>query len=503
MSFVIENVFDKYTDPATLARIVDYPNVTAMWRECVRKYADLPAIDDGRTYSYSELDDLVSKVRGMLEKAGVARNAKVGIFMPNSVQFVYSFIGCSTYGATAVLIPPQLDDVTLFGFSMKYGLDALLTVEAMLPKTGVLATKRPGFPVLDAGNPGEDRATDLDMNTDSPCAVMFTGGTTGRSKGVILSHRAVMRGTKNGCYGYKEVFNQRYFIVLPMTHVFGLIRNTLTSLYTGSCLHVCHDNTQMFKEIAMFRPTIMVLVPALAEMALNISRQFGRNMLGPDCKYIICGAASVAPYLVKAWKNLGITLFPGYGLTESANLVSGNPDCLEHPDSVGYIYSGMDVKVVDGELWLKGVNMLDGYASEPEEEARSFSDGWFRTGDLVRFDDEGRLYITGRIKEIIVLSNGENISPAELEATFNECDFIQDCLVYSRIENGRELLVLEVLPRPAVIATVEESLRDSFIREQINEINAKLPSFKQVNKVVIRTTDFKRSPSMKILRKQD
>ena len=163
----------------------------------------------------------------------------------------------------------------------------------------------------------------------------------------------------------------------------------------------------------------------------------------------------------------------------------------------------MEVKVVDGELWLKGVNMLDGYASEPEEEARSFSDGWFRTGDLVRFDEEGRLYITGRIKEIIVLSNGENISPAELEAKFNECDCIQDCLVYSKIEDGRELLVLEVLPRPAVMATVEESQRESYIKEKINGINATLPSFKQVNKVVIRTSDFKRSPSMKILRKQD
>ena len=503
MSFVIENVFDKYTDPATLARIVDYPNVTSMWRSCVSQFADLPAIDDGRIYSYKELNDLAAKVRGMLEKAGVSRSAKVGIFMPNSVEFVYSFIGCSTYGATAVLIPPQLDDVTLFGFSMKYALDAVLTVDAMLQKTGVISAKRPGFPLLNVSRIGSETAPDLDMDTNSPCAVMFTGGTTGRSKGVILSHRAVMRGTKNGCYGYQDVFNQRYFIVLPMTHVFGLIRNTLTSLYTGSCLHICHDNTQMFREIAMFRPTILVLVPALAEMALNISRQFGKNMLGPDCKYIICGAASVAPYLVKAWNNLGITLFPGYGLTESANLVSGNPDCLEHPDSVGYIYSGMEVKVVDGELWLKGVNMLDGYASEPEEESRSFSDGWFRTGDLVRFDEDGRLYITGRIKEIIVLSTGENISPAELEAKFNECDCIQDCLVYSKIEDGRELLVLEVLPRPAVMATVEESQREAFIKDKVNGINASLPSFKQINKVVIRTSDFKRSPSMKILRKQD
>ena len=198
-----------------------------------------------------------------------------------------------------------------------------------------------------------------------------------------------------------------------------------------------------------------------------------------------------------------MTLFPGYGLTESANLVSGNPDCLEHPDSVGYIYSGMEVKVVDGELWLRGVNMLDGYASEPEEDQKAFSDGWFRTGDLVRFDDDGRLYITGRIKEIIVLSNGENISPAELETRFTEIDCIQDALVYSKIEDGREYLVLEVLPRPAVIAAVPENVREIFIKDEINKVNSALPSYKQINRIVIRTADFKRSPSMKILRKQD
>jgi len=503
MKYVIDRVFERYAEPETIARIVDYTDMTQMWRSCVKQYSDLPAIDDGKVYTYGELDALAAGVRGILAGAKVEKGTRVGIFMPNSVQFVYSFIGCTTYGATAVLIPPQLDEMTLFGFSMKYALDTILTVDAMMGKTGVLMAKRPGFRLLNVSAGSDTTAPDCECDPDSPCAIMFTGGTTGQSKGVILSHRAVMRGTKNGCYGFNGIFNQRNFIILPMTHVFGLVRNTLTSLYTGSVLHVCRDNKEMFKEIAMFRPTVLVLVPALAEMALNISRQFGKNMLGPDCRYIICGAASVPPYLVREWKKLGVTLFPGYGLTESANLVSGNPDCLEHPDSVGYIYDGMEVKVVDGELWLKGPNMLLGYASEPEEEKRAFSDGWFRTGDLVRFDEDGRLYITGRIKEIIVLSNGENISPAELETKFSEIDCIQDCLVYSKVLDGREYLTLEVLPRPAVIAAVPEAEREAFIREQIGKVNATLPSHKQINRIVIRTSDFKRSPSMKILRKQD
>ena len=114
MNYVIDRVFDRYAEPDTIARIVDYTDMTQMWRSCCRQYSDLPAIDDGRIYTYGELDGLAAGVRGILADAKVEKGSRVGIFMPNSVQFVYSFIGCATYGATAVLIPPQLDEMTLF-----------------------------------------------------------------------------------------------------------------------------------------------------------------------------------------------------------------------------------------------------------------------------------------------------------------------------------------------------------------------------------------------------
>ena len=332
------------------------------------------------------------------------------------------------------------------------------------------------------------------------CALpIFTGGTTGKSKGARLSQRAVMEGTKNGCYGIKEIFEQRYLLVLPLTHVFGLIRNLMTALYTGSALFICRNNKDMFRDIAVFKPTILVLVPALAEMALNLSRQFGKNMLGPDMKTIICGAAPVAPYLVKEYDKLGIALLPGYGLTESANLVSGNPEALRKPESVGLIYGCMDYKIVDGELWLKGVNMMDGYATE-EDNATAYEDGYFKTGDLVRIDEEGFLYITGRIKEIIVLSNGENVSPAELEVKFYSLDVVQDCLVYDVNEGGREMLVLEVLPRMSSVKALGIEDLYSYLKDEVEKINATLPGFERINKIIIRDTDFIRTPAMKIAR---
>ena len=493
------SIFAKYTDEATLAQIVDYKNVSAMWKHSVETYADEIALVDGESITYKALDEQVSSLRAALCERGIAAGDRVGVLMPNSIAFAKTFLAITTLGAVAVLLPPHLDAMTVFGCSMKFGLKGLVYSAAMQEKTAFAAEKNPKLLLLEDTVCGNAVAECADVDGGAPCAILFTGGTTGKSKGALLSNQAIMRGVKNGCYGYRNVFKQRYFLVLPLTHVFGLVRNLLTSLYTGSALFICRNNKDMFRDIAVFKPTILVLVPALAELALNLSKQFGRNMLGADVKTIICGASAVAPYLVKEYDKLGIALLPGYGLTESANLVSGNPEALRNPESVGFIYEGMEYKIVDGELWLKGINMMESYVGEPEENAIAYEDGWFKTGDLVRIDDEGFLYITGRKKEIIVLASGENISPAEIEVKFDALDSVQDCLVYE----SEGVLVLEVLPRMTVLKALGVEDIEGYLKAQLNEVNDSLPSFARVNKMIIRTTDFVRSPSMKIVRNQN
>ena len=224
-------------------------------------------------------------------------------------------------------------------------------------------------------------------------------------------------------------------------------------------------------------------------------------MLGDSLKYIIAGAAAVSPYLIKEYETqLGVKLLQGYGLTESANLVSGNPESLRKPDSVGLPYPHQEFKIVDGELWLKGLNMMDGYVGEDETGVYS-EDGWFKTGDLVRIDDEGFLYITGRIKEIIVLPNGENISPAEVEVPFNKPDFIQDSQVFEDVdENGAHFLSLEVVPRAAILEKLGVDNPMEFVKKELEKINQSLDPYQRVQKIVVRTSDFERTPSMKIKR---
>ncbi len=491
--------FEKYTDADTFSKIVDYPNVTEMWEHSVKTYPDNVAIVDGEEYTYSSLDREVAAFRSVYREKGVMPGSLIAVLAPNSVGFVKAFLAAATFGLPAVLLPAHLDATTVFGISYKFALKAVVYDETLADKVAMVKEKLPNVALIPTSATSEEATPAIPVPTEAPCAFLFTGGTTGKSKAARLSHRAMLAGTKNGCYGIKDIFLQRYLLVLPLTHVFGLIRNLMTSLYTGSTLFICRNNKDMFRDIAVFKPTILVLVPALAEMALNLSRQFGRNMLGESMKTIICGAAPVAPYLVKEYAKLGIDLLPGYGLTESANLVSGNPEALRKPESVGLIYGGMDYKIVDGELWLRGVNMMDGYATAEDNEA-AYEDGYFKTGDLVKIDDEGFLYITGRKKEIIVLSNGENVSPAELEVKFYALDVVQDCLVYDVREDGREMLVLEVLPRMTTVNTLGIEDIHGYLKSEVAKINETLPSFERINKIVVRDTDFVRTPAMKIAR---
>lgn len=488
--------FKQYTDKETFSKIVEFPCISAMWEDRVKTYGDHIAIVDREAYTYARLNEDVAAFRTVLSKNGATPGSLIGILCPNSYGFVKAYLATVTFGVPAVLMPTHLDEMTVFGIASKFGMKAVVYDESLEAKVAVLREKNPGVALIPSSATDEEQIPSVWVPGGTPAAILFTGGTTGKSKGAKLSHQAILAGTMNGCYGIREIFCQRYLLVLPLTHVFGLIRNLMTSLYTGSALYICRNNKDMFRDVAVFKPTIMVLVPALAEMALNLSRQFGRNMWGPDLKTIICGAAPVAPYLITEYHKIGVTLLPGYGLTESANLVSGNPEALAKPESVGLMYDGMEYKIVDGELWLKGINMMDGYVT-PEDNAIAYEDGYFKTGDLVRIDDEGFLYITGRLKEIIVLDSGENVSPAELEVKFCNIDVISDCLVYD--EDGKRL-VLEILPRMTRVKELGIEDLYSYVKGEVDKINITLPPFEQITKIIIRDTDFIRTPAMKIAR---
>lgn len=490
--------FRRFTDDETFERIRSFGTFQEMWASCLSAYPEQTAIEDnGVRYTYAALEDEAAAFRTVLAAGGAPK--KVAVFGPNSFALVKTLIGAVTLGCTAAVLPAQLPDMAVLGCCMKFGVEALIYDPALKDRVQLAAQKLPGLRLIASDETAAEKTAMRPVRPEDPCLIMFTGGTTGKSKGALLSHRAVMEGTVNGCYGIPEIFGQRYLLILPLSHVFGMIRNLFTSLYTGSDLFICRNNKDMFRDAAMFRPTVLVAVPAIAELALTLSKKFGRMMLGADLKTIICGAAPVAPYLIAEYHKLGVELYPGYGLTESANLVSGNPENLTRPTSVGLPYPNQELRIVDGELWIRGANMMDGYVGE--DNAAAYSDAWFKTGDLARFDDDGFLYITGRIKEIILLPNGENVSPAEVEAHFNALPFVQDSQLFEDVNAlGQPILALEIVPRATELGGMQDPQEE--MTEALQAVNRSLPTWQQAAKITIRDKDFDRTPSMKIARYQ-
>lgn len=486
--------FRQFADPAEFERIVEKPTVTAMWRDCVAEFPNRDAVVfQGESRTFARLDDDAADFRTILSKQ-TRDGACIGIFSANSYDFVKVYLAVVTSGRTAVILPAHLDAWNVCGCSEMLGLDALVYQPELKEKVALCKTL-----LIDMTRTSGEKTDMTVCEEKTPCVMMFTGGTTGKSKCALLSHGAVMQGTVNGCYGVRDVFEQRYLLVLPLSHVFGLIRNLMTALYTGSTIWICGNNKNMFRDMQTFKPTVLVLVPALAEMSLALSKQFGKNMLGDELKYIICGAAPVAPYLIEEYDKIGVKLLQGYGLTESANLVSGNPESLRYPASIGFPYPHQEYKTVDGELWIRGKNMMDGYVGGGE--TGFDEEGWFHTGDLVRMDERGMFWITGRVKEMIALPTGENIFPAELETHFNALPFIQDSQVFEDVaENGKHILALEVVPRQTVLSQMELEHPGEFILQELEKVNRELPSFRRVMRIKVRDSDFERTPSMKIVR---
>lgn len=506
-----QNKFAKWTDPKVYEELDVVTTVPAFLEYIEKKYAKEVAIFSmEESHTYEELIKDARKVSGLLKEKGIEERVNIGIYAHNTYDLAKAYLGVLGHGDVAVMLPIQLDEKTVFGCTMKYQVKALIYEDSNEEKVAIAKKMNPGIVYIKMSEflGAKEGEFAKDIKEEDRAEIMFTGGTTGRSKGAILSHLAVMTGALRGCFGTPKIMRQRYYSLMPMTHIFGLNRDFMSVLYSGSSVMFSTAiGPQMIKEMMFAKPTVLVIVPALCELLLKFVNGKGMGIVGGELHTIICGAAVTTPYVLKGWADKGVLICPGYGLTESTNLVSGNPISLEKPESVGLIYEGLEYKIIPetGELWLKGPGMLEAYYNEPEENAMAFEDGWFKTGDVVRFDEDGYLYITGRIKEVIILSNGENVFPAPIEEKINDHDSIMDSLVYAkRREDGKVILACEILPRSEILeAKYKPENVQAFFEGIVKEVNKGLLPYEQIVEVIVRTEDFKRTGAMKIIRPKE
>ena len=495
------NYFVDNMTPGEVEKIVDLRTIDALMENCLEKYADKEAIvSGGKTVTYKEFYEDVELTRGFLSAQGIKKGDHVGIMLKNEYDFMRMYMATVTMGCVAVLVPMQTPvenvlplckgfDVNLFVYSRVFG----EAYKAMNPSIPVFTQDE----VV-----SEEKAEKCqDITPDTPSTIIFTGGTTGKSKGVLLSHGNIMRGTISSMYGTVNAFGARYYAIIPFTHVFGLIRSGTAALYSGSLLFMCEDMKSIFKDLPVAKPTYLILVPGLAELIWSIMAQRGKDAVGGQLETIICGAAAVPQKLVDRLAQFGVHLHPGYGLTESSNLVSGNVYPEKYPASVGRAYAHQELKVVDGELWLKGENIMLGYYNNPQANEEAFCDGWFKTGDLVKIDDEGNIYITGRIKNVIILDNGENVSPEEIEDRLCELPFIQAAFAYEdKNDAGKSIIAVQIFPAMKALEAMKCEDPQALMQSAVDKFNAAVPSYMRVAKVTLRDEDFPRSGAMKIIR---
>ena len=464
-----------------------------------KEYADSPAISDQvNTISYKELGERVARRRAFLNGLGLPKGSHIAIFDKNSQDAIEMFLAVTSAGYVAMNFPAGLPEPAVIGSCAKFDVAAIMVRDEFMP----LTAKLQGVKVCPVSSIADTQAPSAEIDPDTPAAIFFTGGTTGTPKGAVLNHRALMRGNYNTIFKPGKVIGvHRYIAMLPLSHVFGLIAGTMGCFYTGNLIFTCEDMKATIGKLPVIKPTLLVIVPGICDILAGLCKMYGPQFLGGSLRLIISGAANVPPRLVDIFTKLGVEFCFGYGLTETANLTSANADAVTHPTSIGKIYPGQETKVVDGELWVKGDNVFSGYYKDPEKTAEAFTpDGWFRTGDLVRFDDEGFLYITGRIKNLIILANGENISPESLEEPFYADPCVRDAMVKEDELNGHKVIAVEILPfMPAFDGKTPEEIA-AYMNALVDKINSTLPSTHRILKVTVRKEDFKRTGSMKVAR---
>lgn len=495
-----DSYFKKMLPAEELSQLDYIPTIPEFVEWLEMKWGELPALSDTQTcISYSEMCEHIARKRKLLNEMKLQKGDRVAILDQSTPDAVEMFLAAGSAGYVAVNIPPQLPAPALNAACRRFCVKVLAYGEGFEQDAQVA-----GVRLIRTSDMADMRAEATVVDKDAPAAIFFTGGTTGAPKGAVLPHRAIMRGALNGCYAPgKQLACNRYAHLLPLSHVFGMIRGTLSALYTGSLWVSCGNTKETLSHIPEIRPTIIIAVPGICEILMQIVKMSGAGFLGGQLRFIIAGAANVPPRLIREFSDMGIRLFAGYGLTEAGNLTSGNVDVERKPTSVGKIYPGQEIKVVDGELWIRGDNVFLGYCLDLKASSETLTeDGWLKTGDLVRFDDEGYMYIVGRIKNLIILSNGENVSPESLEEPFYRCDKLRDCLVREDEEDGHPVIAVEIYPRKEEFADCSQEEIEVYFRNLLEEINATQPSTHRISKLIVRQDDFRRTGTMKVSRNQ-
>lgn len=349
---------------------------------------------------------------------------------------------------------------------------------------------------------GAEPVSGYEPEPEDLATIMFTSGTTGKSKGVMLTHRNLAENATALDMGYEP--GTILMSVLPIHHAYCLSMDILKGTSVGAVICINDSLLRVAQNIKIFAPNIILMVPLmvetlakkLEEASLIPAPLVKAKVFGKQFHTIVSGGAYLNPSYLDLFRKYGITILQGYGMTECAPVISTNCEQAKKPGSIGKCMPNCEAKIVDEEIWVKGTSVMQGYYKMPEETAQTLEDGWLKTGDLGYIDEEGFLFLTGRKKNLIITPNGENVSPEEIENKLGENRLIQEVLV--RESNG--VIEAEIFPDTEYAA--KKKIKDVRLALQgmIDEYNKTAPLYKRIYGLKVRDAEFEKNTTKKIKR---
>lgn len=401
---------------------------------------------------------------------------------------------------------------------------------------------------------GDTSFESIEIDPDAMTVILFTSGTTGIPKGVVLSHRNITSNIMDVCRVCHVKASDKTLSLLPIHHTYECTLGMLLILYRGASTAFCEGMKYIPQNMKEAENTIIIVVPRVLEMLhgrisksvkkqgkeklfrnmLNFNRRLKRlhinagrkifksviDEMGGKLRIVITGAAAISPQIYRDFEDMGLTILQGYGMTECTPLISGTPQKAEREryrkaGSVGATVSTGETKVINkdesgiGEILYRGPNVMKGYYNMPEATAEVIDEeGWLHTGDLGFIDPQGWIYLTGRVKNVIVTATGENVYPEEIEEFVNQNEFIEDSMVFPHKTTEGENVGIQILPAMEPLSEKfgyepnEEEL-NTFFKDLINELNQDLSVYKRIRDVFVRKEDFIRTTTKKIKRQDN
>ncbi len=393
---------------------------------------------------------------------------------------------------------------------------------------------------------GNREFLDAKINNEEMGIMLFTSGTTAMSKAVMLSHKNLCVNLFDIASTIKVDENDVFLSFLPLHHTFECTTGFIYPISKGSAIAFCDGIRHIADNIKEYRVTAMVSVPILFEsmykkvmkniekkgkletvrkgikisqfllkIGIDIRRKLFKEIhdnLGGRLRLFVAGGAALDPEAEKGFNELGVAMYQGYGLTESSPVIAAEDDKYRRLGSIGKAFPSLDVKIVEpndegiGELVAKGPSIMLGYYNNEEATKETIDEeGWLHTGDLAKIDKDGYIFISGRKKFVIVLKNGKNIYPEELESLVNKIEGIKESFVYGRPEDDGDYkicakIVYDKESVEEIFGTSEEGRLKELIWQEIKKVNKTMPAYKYIREITITDKDLIKTTTQKIKR---